>query len=990
VKSFPLAILLVFRNQKEIAEKTLTNIYSKLNPDFELYVVDDASEDDTRQTIQSVVEHYAHESTYFFENATSLGRDKCLQELLQQVSTPFVWMPEDIDESFVQFQEVQSLLKSSPTTPSASNLNSTDETDASGEKLRPDSLAAVWLATDEEIKQLEEVPTSESKVPDETVIDKKVTPEPARPQKMPIKMKSMYRMHSLVLPENASDAAKEVFPRMDEYVQEGEYLYALKLVDAEQIKHPLDADLIRLKIKVLELMRRYVEAAELKHQLKLGGPGVARPKIRRESILIVDPTEDYEGTALIDPQEKTGDQNHERNDKKVPLESPSVSPKLDDFHSDLDFDDFDSGVIGVPRPMSVSKSEPTTVKPPEDIPGESDDEVIYESEEISENSEEFEEEAVSDFEDLNKTQFEYNPETDSADAKEREGYPEPKVEARSELEPDSVTEFVSESEIKSEMDFAPEESRLDPEEKVSEPEFAPKSEESFVSDETESSGSGEYVFDDTDESDEDETHEINDTDETLSQNSVDGVSGADDGVASDEDNKTQLEEPAFMQPVNPGERPINKTVFDGKYNGSPRISIIIPTTIDGKALLERTVFSLSKFGDGVDRELIIIDNASLDDTYDYLKQLKKENFMQVRIITNHENVGFAKSINQGVEIAKGQYIMVLHNDVVIRDDIPGKLADLMDENDEITVLGPTTQVTMCDAQRTKTPDNNEKKIKKTRFIDSFCMMLRKGRAGKFDEQFGLAYFDDMDYCLQDVKNGGMIAVAVGLSVDHLGGATTSAIGMESFSRAYWKNASLFESKWDLLPSLPEFPKDESPIKKLVAISDIINPYYPEAYLFSAIIKLMTSEVRNEIIETKHSQQQLSSLIRLMMIIDMRDVLRILEDRLIENEYDPHLIYQLIDFYYQKNIYSRCQKYLAKINPTYKSFGFGLLELRVLMGTRDIAKAVELLSRLINEVPTHPELFKITADIHRIQGNKSEADEFYSLAYQTDPYTNRKV
>jgi GT2 family glycosyltransferase len=931
VKSFPLAILLVFRNQKEIAEKTLTNIYSNLNPDFELYVVDDASEDETRQTIQSVIEYYAHESTYFFENSTSQGREECLQELIQQVKTPFLWMPEDIDEAFDQFLKVQQLLKSSLSDLNKSDQNSVNETDVSGDKLRPDSLAAVWLVSGEEIQKTEESPSRGEKIDGYKVDKKPEMTEPDRPKKMPVKLKSMYKMHSLVLPENASDAAREIFPKMDEYVQEGEYLYALKLVDAEQINHPLDSDLIRLKIKVLELMRRYVEAAELKHQLKLGGPGVARPKIRRESIIIVDPTEDYEGTAVVDQQGKKEVKGSEVNKVKTKEYVPLESTKVVDVQQDVDFDDFDSGVIGVPRPMSVPKEESTPDAFEEDKAEDAQIDDVPLLDDKPDISSEFVQQDDQEYDDV--TEYQLRLDSNSGTNQELE----------SELEKNAVLD-----EDSSAIDESDSVEEMDQDRVIESGEMEAPTEESLAESEN-----------------------------TEDQESIDEVN-------------SQVDQPAFMQPVNPVHKSLTKPVFDGKYNGTPKISIIIPTTIDGKGLLERTVYSLGKYGDGADRELIIIDNASLDDTYDYLKQLKKENFMQVRIVTNHENLGFARSINQGIEIARGQYIMVLHNDTVMHTDIPGKLVEIMEAHDEITVLGPTTQVTMCDAQRTKIPDTDERKVKNTRFIDSFCMMLRKKNVGKFDEQYGLAYFEDMDYCLQDVKNGGSIAVAVGLSVDHLGGATTSAIGMESFSRAYWKNASLFESKWNLLPPLPEYSNDENPIKKLVAISNVINPYYPETHLLTAIINLMTSEVRNEIIETKHSQKQLSSLIRLMMIIDMRDVLRTLEERLIINEYDPHLIYQLIDFYYQKNIYSRCQKYLAKINPNYKSFGFGLLELRVLMGTKDISKAVELLSRLINEVPTHPELFKITADIHRIQGNKTEADEFYSLAYQTDPYTNRKV
>jgi len=259
---------------------------------------------------------------------------------------------------------------------------------------------------------------------------------------------------------------------------------------------------------------------------------------------------------------------------------------------------------------------------------------------------------------------------------------------------------------------------------------------------------------------------------------------------------------------------------------------------------------------------------------------------------------------------------------------------------------------------------------------------------KFDERYGLAHFDDMDYCLEDAKNGGVVAIATGLKVNHLGGSTTSVIGRESYSRPYWKNASEFETKWDALPQLAPFTEDDTEIEKLTMISELLNPFYPEGHLIDLANEIMTSEVRNDIIEGNYSVSQHVALIRLMMILDMRDVARVLEDKLDPKEFDDSLMQQLIDFYYQKNIYSRSLKYLKKIDHSKKPFSFKLIELKVYMGAREIDKASNLLAELIREVPTHPDLFKITSDIHKLQGNKSEADEFYSMAHQTDPYTYR--
>lgn len=775
----PLAILLVFRNDKDLAEKILTIIYSNLNEGYKLYIVDDASDDDTAQTIQSVIGHFSHEQSFFYENKTELGRDKSIQELMQLIESPFIWMPLTVDSDSSDLKALNELLKTSNDSSDTADLNT------SGNDLNEKQIIG-----DDDFSE----PDFEGVVGKvRPMRNRPVSTEPEKKLKEPLKFRPTFRTNSIELAADASPIAIEVFEKVQKFVHDGENLFALNAIDAVQAKHPNDTGLIKLKIKVLEFMRRYVEAAELKHQLKLGGPGVARPKVRRESIVVVDPTEDVEGAFVVDRQEH--------------MNTASIT-------SDIVVDD---------------------------------------------NT--------------------------------------------------NITEDVKQ-EIESDID-------IDIEDMISE----------FIKRE-----------------------------------------------AAEEEAAKITEELPLVRPKS--------------YSKKPRISVIIPTTIDGKALLERTIISLSTKADKEDRELIIVDNASLDDTYEYLNQLKRENFMQIRVITNAENFGFASAVNQAMAIARGDYLLIMHNDVTIDTDVPGKLADLMDVHLEVTTLGPLTKVTWCDEQRRKSVDPDEMAIRKNRVIDSFCMMLRKSKALKFDERYGLAHFDDMDYCLEDAKNGGVIAIATGIKVNHLGGSTTSVIGRESYSRPYWKNASEFETKWDALPQLAPFTEDDMEIEKLTMISELLNPFYPEGHLIDLANQIMTSEVRNDIIKGKYTVSQHVALIRLMMILDMRDLARLLEDKLDPHEFDETLVQQLIDFYYQKNIYSRSLKYLEKIDHSKKPFSFKLIELKVYMGAREIDKASNLLTELIREVPTHPDLFKITSDIHKLQGNRSEADQFYAMAHQTDPYTYR--
>src|SRR3989344_6360787 len=71
-------------------------------------------------------------------------------------------------------------------------------------------------------------------------------------------------------------------------------------------------------------------------------------------------------------------------------------------------------------------------------------------------------------------------------------------------------------------------------------------------------------------------------------------------------------------------------------------------------------------------EIIVIDNGSTDDSVKLLKELsiKKQ---ELRILQNKKNVGFGKANNQGVKIAKSDYILFLNSDTLVLDDAIEKL-----------------------------------------------------------------------------------------------------------------------------------------------------------------------------------------------------------------------------------------------------------------------------------------------------------------------------
>lgn len=94
-----------------------------------------------------------------------------------------------------------------------------------------------------------------------------------------------------------------------------------------------------------------------------------------------------------------------------------------------------------------------------------------------------------------------------------------------------------------------------------------------------------------------------------------------------------------------------------------KVSVIVVNQ-NRKELLEECLKSLEE-QTFKDLEVIVVDNGSTDGSVELLKE-KFCNF--VKLIENEENLGFAKGVNVGIEIARGKYIMTLNNDTRLACD----------------------------------------------------------------------------------------------------------------------------------------------------------------------------------------------------------------------------------------------------------------------------------------------------------------------------------
>ncbi|MVP01465.1 glycosyltransferase family 2 protein [Paenibacillus lutrae] len=82
-------------------------------------------------------------------------------------------------------------------------------------------------------------------------------------------------------------------------------------------------------------------------------------------------------------------------------------------------------------------------------------------------------------------------------------------------------------------------------------------------------------------------------------------------------------------------------------------------------------------------EVILIDNNSSDNSVAWIQ----EEFPQVKLIRNRENVGFSRANNQGIRAAAGKYILLLNSDTILERNTLQIMIDFMSNNPEVGASG---------------------------------------------------------------------------------------------------------------------------------------------------------------------------------------------------------------------------------------------------------------------------------------------------------------
>lgn len=110
------------------------------------------------------------------------------------------------------------------------------------------------------------------------------------------------------------------------------------------------------------------------------------------------------------------------------------------------------------------------------------------------------------------------------------------------------------------------------------------------------------------------------------------------------------------------------------------VSIII-VNYNTKELLVNCITSISKNTKDVNFEIIIVDNASVDGSQEFIK----EKFPEVLLIESKENLGFGKANNLGAEFAKGDYLFLLNSDTILLNNAIFYFLDFYKKNSDLNI-----------------------------------------------------------------------------------------------------------------------------------------------------------------------------------------------------------------------------------------------------------------------------------------------------------------
>lgn len=242
-------------------------------------------------------------------------------------------------------------------------------------------------------------------------------------------------------------------------------------------------------------------------------------------------------------------------------------------------------------------------------------------------------------------------------------------------------------------------------------------------------------------------------------------------------------------------------------------------------LLDQCISSIQKASPGIEYEIIVVDNASSDNSV----QMLKDKHPDVIVVVNSDNAGFASANNQAYARSSGRYFMLLNPDTICLSESLSELVHFMDANPSAGVAGPLvlnqdrslqyswarfpslSSECMGKLDRLIMPQRIcPETAEQTRNVGPFqtdwvggCALAARRNA---IEQIGLMddslfmYSEETDWCLRFHKAGWTIHVDPLAEIVHLGGQSSMQVADNCVGHLFNSKIAYFRKHHGQLPA----------------------------------------------------------------------------------------------------------------------------------------------------------------------------------------------
>jgi GT2 family glycosyltransferase len=247
-------------------------------------------------------------------------------------------------------------------------------------------------------------------------------------------------------------------------------------------------------------------------------------------------------------------------------------------------------------------------------------------------------------------------------------------------------------------------------------------------------------------------------------------------------------------------------------------------------LLERCIDSLRRAACGLSVHVVVVDNASRDDSLDIIRQRLPD----CTLIANTLNVGFGRANNQALAICGAPYVLLLNTDAFVSTDTLVRSLAYMQAKQQIGVLGATLLdehgrggnagrvfpspwhsfllQTGLFKRFLREEDavlaaREKSGVRECDWVVGCYYLIRRSvidQVGLFDPRYFL-YFEEVDHCRAVWKAGWTIECLTTTGVVHIGGASARSEGELNVGRQIpelqIESGLLYYRKHDGLPGV---------------------------------------------------------------------------------------------------------------------------------------------------------------------------------------------